>query len=226
MLSYVTLIPPLDGFILNYKKLDEWKEQKHFRVRLEAQKIFEQQLQQEQNLARIIPAHHPNALTIHAQMAMGSPKQLRTFGAINSGSTHFSGAGVGTNTTSAGIGANSSGVHGRAGEGVKLKSMYSPPLSPSKRTGNYPFLPMQPLNGGYSQQQQEQPHDQQHSDQSAPPPHFPHHQLQSKLQGSLNNFVGHQHSLQHQALAKRASLDYLPLGQDCSGQLNEPLARL
>ncbi|GJJ70673.1 hypothetical protein EMPS_03023 [Entomortierella parvispora] len=216
MLSFVTLIPPLDGFILNYKKLDQWKEQKHFRVRLEAQKIFEQQLQQEQNLARIIPAHHPNALTIHAHMAMGSPKQLRSFGGINSGSTHFVGAGVGANATGIGMGAGASGVHGRSGDGARLKSMHSPPLSPSKRTGNHPFLPKQPLNGGYSQQQQqEQAQDQQHSNQSTPPPppppHFPHHQLQSKLQGSLNNFVGPQHPLQNQASMARTSSDYLPL---------------
>ncbi|KAF9135646.1 hypothetical protein BGW39_001526 [Mortierella sp. 14UC] len=36
MLSYVSLIPPLHGLILNYKKLDQWKEQKHLRVQLEA----------------------------------------------------------------------------------------------------------------------------------------------------------------------------------------------
>lgn len=97
MMSYVTLIPPLDGLVLNYKKLDRWKEQKHFRVQLEAQRIFEQQLQQEQNLARVNPVHHANAMTIHAHHAhlalgLGSPKLQRTFGA-GVGSANFGGAG-------------------------------------------------------------------------------------------------------------------------------------
>lgn len=98
MMSYVTLIPPLDGLVLNYKKLDLWKEQKHFRVQLEAQRIFEQQLQQEQNLARVNPVHHANATTIHAHHAhlalgVGSPKLQRTFGAGVGGSVNFGGAG-------------------------------------------------------------------------------------------------------------------------------------
>ncbi|KAF9359366.1 hypothetical protein BGX26_012484 [Mortierella sp. AD094] len=114
ILSYVKMIPPLDGLILNYRKLDQWKEQKHFRVQLEAQRIFEQQLQQEQNLTRMIPAHHHNSLTVHAHMTMNSPKQIRPFPAMNAGSTNFSGTG-------AGVGAGS-------GAGA-LTSMFSPPLS-------------------------------------------------------------------------------------------------
>ncbi|KAF8980878.1 hypothetical protein BGZ46_003584 [Entomortierella lignicola] len=94
MLSYVKMIPPLDGLILNYKKLDQWKEQKHFRVQFEAQKIFEQQLQQEQNMARVVLAHHHNPLTVHGHMAMGSPKQIGQF----QGSINFPGAGVGAGT--------------------------------------------------------------------------------------------------------------------------------
>ncbi|KAG0089685.1 hypothetical protein BGZ93_009812 [Podila epicladia] len=111
MMSYVTLIPPLDGLVLNYKKLDRWKEQKHFRVQLEAQRIFEQQLQQEQNLARVNPVHHANAMTIHAHHAhlplgVGSPKLQRTFGA-GVGSANFGGAG-------------------------HLAAMFSPPMSQSE----------------------------------------------------------------------------------------------
>ncbi|KAI9231140.1 MAG: hypothetical protein BYD32DRAFT_478504 [Podila humilis] len=141
MMSYVTLIPPLDGLVLNYKKLDQWKEQKHFRVQLEAQRIFEQQLQQEQNLARVNPAHHANTMTIHAHHAhlalgVGSPKLQRTFGA-GVGSVNFGGAG-------------------------HLAAMFSPPMI------------------------QQPEHD------------FPHHQLQSRLQGSTTNFVA------------QASHEYLP----------------
>ncbi|KAG0002180.1 hypothetical protein BGZ79_003466 [Entomortierella chlamydospora] len=91
------------------------KEQKHFRVQLDAQRIFEQQLQQEQNSARMISAHHHSSLTVHAYMAMNSPKQIRPFPAINAGSTNFprtdTGAGAGS-----GVGA--------------LTSMFSSPLSP------------------------------------------------------------------------------------------------
>ncbi|KAF9387272.1 hypothetical protein CPB97_002740 [Podila verticillata] len=141
MMSYVTLIPPLDGLILNYKKLDQWKEQKHFRVQLEAQRIFEQQLQQEQNLTRVNPAHHANAMTIHAHHAhlalgVGSPKLQRTFG-TGVGSVNFGGAG-------------------------HLAAMFSPPMT------------------------QQPEHD------------FPHHQLQSRSQGSTTNFVA------------QASHEYLP----------------
>ena len=41
MLSYVSLISPLDDLILNYEKLDQWREQRHFRVQLETQRINE-----------------------------------------------------------------------------------------------------------------------------------------------------------------------------------------
>lgn len=141
MMSYVTLIPPLDGLVLNYNKLDQWKEQKHFQVQLEAQRIFEQQLQQEQNLTRVNPVHHANAMTIHAHhahLALGvaSPKLQRTFGE-GVGSVNFGGAG-----------------HPAA--------MFSPPMT------------------------QQPEHD------------FPHHQLQSRLQGSTTNFVA------------QASHEYLP----------------
>ncbi|CAO3566228.1 unnamed protein product [Mortierella alpina] len=157
MLSYVTLIPPLDGFILNCKKLDEWKEQKHFRVQLEAQRIFEQQLQQEQTLTRIMAAHHPNAHTVHAHMSTGSPKQARPSSAISSGSgsTQFT-------STSNGVGP-SAGI---------LTDMFSPPISPTRKTGNHPLLAMLlPKHGSHE-------------------PQFPHHQLQSKLQGSTSNLNG------------------------------------
>ncbi|KAG0038051.1 hypothetical protein BGZ83_003229, partial [Gryganskiella cystojenkinii] len=228
MLSYVTLIPPLDGFILNYKKLDQWKEQKHFRVRLEAQRIFEQQLQQEQNLARMIPAHHPNALTAHANVAMGSPKQLRTFAAINSsasayfsGGTGLAGAGAGAGVgvgvgvgvdvggpnTGNGIGAVTARSSGGAG---KLKSMFTPPLSPSQRNGVQPLMAMDDLL-----QHQQQQYQHQIADQSIPPPpRFPHHQLQSRLQGSANNFGNSSQSQQQQPQMQstRTSLEYLPLG--------------
>ncbi|KAF9941029.1 hypothetical protein BGZ67_006085 [Mortierella alpina] len=155
MLSYVTLIPPLDGFILNCKKLDEWKEQKHFRVQLEAQRIFEQQLQQEQTLTRIIAAHHPNSHTSHAHMSTGSPKQARPSSMISSESTQFTSTGNGAGP-SAGI----------------LTDMFSSPISPTERTGNHPLLAMLlPKHGSQE-------------------PQFPHHQLQSKLQGSTSNLNG------------------------------------
>ncbi|KAF9292203.1 hypothetical protein BGZ68_009794 [Mortierella alpina] len=155
MLSYVTLIPPLDGFILNCKKLDEWKEQKHFRVQLEAQRIFEQQLQQEQTLTRMTATHHTNAHAIPAHMSMGSPKQARPTSTISSGSTQFTGAGNGAGP-SAGI----------------LTDMFSPPISPTRQTGNHPLLAMLlPKHGSHE-------------------PQFPHHQLQSKLQGSTGNLNG------------------------------------
>ncbi|KAF9570949.1 hypothetical protein EC968_001139 [Mortierella alpina] len=155
MLSYVTLIPPLDGFILNCKKLDEWKEQKHFRVQLEAQRIFEQQLQQEQTLTRMMAAHHPNAHTAHAHMSTESPKQARPSSTISSGSTQFTSSGNGAGP-SAGI----------------LTDMFSPPISPTRRTGNHPLLAMLL------------------SKPDGHEPQFPHHQLQSKLQGSTNNLNG------------------------------------
>ncbi|KAF9952965.1 hypothetical protein BGZ70_000409 [Mortierella alpina] len=155
MLSYVTLIPPLDGFILNCKKLDEWKEQKHFRVQLEAQRIFEQQLQQEQTLTRMMAVHHPNGHTVHAQMSTGSPKQPRPSSTISSGSTQFTNTGNGAGP-SAGI----------------LTDMFSPPISPTRQTGNHPLLAMLlPKHATHE-------------------PQFPHHQLQSKLQGSTNNLNG------------------------------------
>ncbi|KAF9366374.1 hypothetical protein BGX34_003653 [Mortierella sp. NVP85] len=127
MLSYVKLVPPLDGLLLNYKKLDQWKEQKHFRDQLEAQRIFEEQLQQEQNLTRPVPAHHhPTSMTAHApMMAVSSPHQPKAFSAIHSGSTSFSSAGVGVGATSSG------GVDTPA-------SMFSP--STSQRPSNYPRL--------------------------------------------------------------------------------------
>ncbi|KAF9438758.1 hypothetical protein BGZ76_005064 [Entomortierella beljakovae] len=114
LLSYVKMIPPLDGLILNYKKLDQWKEQKHFRVQLEAQRIFEQQLQQEQNLARVIPAHHHNSLTVHGHIA--SPKQIRPISGAGAGSTNFSGTGA---NSGAGVG---------SGAGA-LKTIFTPPMS-------------------------------------------------------------------------------------------------
>ncbi|KAG0304608.1 hypothetical protein BGZ98_005282 [Dissophora globulifera] len=129
MLSYVKLIPPLDGLILNYKKLDQWKEQRHFRVQLEAQRIFEQQLQQEQNLARMIPAHHPNSLTVHAHMAVGSPKQIKAFSAINSGSVILPAGGTGT---------------------------LAPPMSPLSRRPYNSSIPPLPIQQTQQQQQQQQ----------------------------------------------------------------------
>ncbi|KAG0296930.1 hypothetical protein BGZ96_008119 [Linnemannia gamsii] len=178
MLSYVSLIPPLDGLILNYKKLDQWKEQRHFRVQLEAQRIYEQQLQQEQNLTRMIPAHHPNSMTVHTHMAMGSPKQIRAFSAINAGSALFNGAGgmmgggSGGGYEGAGNGGNGGG--GGDGGGVVLTAMFSPPISPSRRMGHHP-LSATPLPG------------QQHfSEQEI---QFPRHQPQRKLQGSISNFL-------------------------------------
>ncbi|KAF9184737.1 hypothetical protein BGZ51_003164 [Haplosporangium sp. Z 767] len=126
VLSYVTLIPPLDGFILNYKKLDQWKEQKHFRVQLEAQRIFEQQLQQEQSLTRMIPAHHTNTMTTHANMTLSSPKQIRGFPTLNTASI-----GAGTR--------NDAGVV----PGTP-NTLFSPPMSPPQRKGNgYQPSPMQ-----------------------------------------------------------------------------------
>ncbi|KAF9946429.1 hypothetical protein BGZ72_000335 [Mortierella alpina] len=181
MLSYVTLIPPLDGFILNCKKLDEWKEQKHFRVQLEAQRIFEQQLQQEQTLTRMIAAHHPNAHTVHAHMSMGSPKQTRPSSTISSGSVQFTGAGNGAGP-SAGI----------------LTDMFSPPLSPTRRTGNHPLLAMLlPKHGN-------------------PEPQFPHHQLQSKLQGSTNNLNG-----SSDASSERTSKEHSAIGRGKGRLLQE-----
>ncbi|KAF9110102.1 hypothetical protein BGX27_006782 [Mortierella sp. AM989] len=139
------MIPPLDGLILNYRKLDQWKEQKHFRVQLEAQRIFEQQLQQEHNLNRMIPPHHHNSLTVHA---MSSPKQKRPFQVVNAGSTNFSGTGA--------------GVEDGTGSGA-LTSMFSPPLSL-----NHPSISGKQQRGDQEKQ-------------------FPHHQIQTKLQSSINN---------------------------------------
>ncbi|KAF9424625.1 hypothetical protein BGZ94_008020 [Podila epigama] len=131
MMSFVTLIPPLDGMILNYKKLDRWKEQRHFRVQLEAQRIFEQQLQQEQNLARVNPVHHANALTIHAHShhaahlasGVGSPKLQRPLGTgVGTGSLNFAG-----------------------GVGTTLTGMFSPPQTQQSDIDNpMPHLPPQP----------------------------------------------------------------------------------
>ncbi|KAG0206723.1 hypothetical protein BGX28_001868 [Mortierella sp. GBA30] len=157
-LSYVTLIPPLDGFILNYKKLDEWKEQKHFRVQLEAQRIFEQQLQQEQNLVRTISTHQPNHHTVHSHISIGSPKPARPSTSSNSESTHFAGAGTSVMTSAA------------AGVG-SLLTMFSPPISPTKR-----FLSHPPLAAILQKTCNQEPQ------------LFPHHQLQSKLQKSTGNF--------------------------------------
>jgi len=126
MLSYIKLVPPLDGLLLNYKKLDQWKEQKHFRVQLEAQRIFEQQLQQEQNLTRLVPAHHPTSMTVHTPiMAVSSPHQPKAFSVIHAGSTSFSSAGVGT------------GLSPSGGVGTPA-SMFLP--STSQRPSNYPRL--------------------------------------------------------------------------------------
>ncbi|KAK3806640.1 MAG: COPI associated protein-domain-containing protein [Benniella sp.] len=127
MLSYVKLVPPLDGLLLNYKKLGQWKEQKHFRVQLEAQRIFEQQLQQEQNLTRLVPAHHHStSMTVHASMmAVSRPHQPKAFSAIHAGSTGFSSAGVGTEASPSG------------GLGTPA-SIFSP--STSQRPSNYPRL--------------------------------------------------------------------------------------
>ncbi|KAF9143774.1 hypothetical protein BG015_000309 [Linnemannia schmuckeri] len=176
MLSYVSLIPPLDGFILNYKKLDQWKEQKHFRVQLEAQRIYEQQLQQEQNLTRMIPAHHPNSMTVHAHMAMGSPKQIRAFSAINAGSALFNGTGgmMGSAGGGGGYEGTRNGGGGSTGSGAALTAMFSPPISPSRRTGHHPLsgAPM-PGQKHYSEQEVQ----------------FPRHQPQSKLQRSVPNFL-------------------------------------
>ncbi|KAF9131191.1 hypothetical protein BGX30_013204 [Mortierella sp. GBA39] len=175
MLSYVSLIPPLDGLILNYKKLDQWKEQKHFRVQLEAQRIYEQQLQQEQNLTRMIPAHHPNSMTVHGHMAMGSPKQIRAFSAINAGSASFNGTGgmmgcAGNGGGYEGIGNGGSG----SGGGVSLTAMFSPPISPSRRMGHHPHT-----GASLSEQQH-------YSEKEV---QFPRHQPQSKLQGSVSNLL-------------------------------------
>ncbi|KAF9102443.1 hypothetical protein BGX29_004586 [Mortierella sp. GBA35] len=206
MLSYVSLIPPLDGLILNYKKLDQWKEQKHFRVQLEAQRIYEQQLHQEQNLTRMIPAYHPNSMTVYAHMAMGSPKQLRAFSAINAGSASFNGTGgtiggpgVGSGVGSGGAGGVHSGIGNGGGAGVALTAMFSPPISPSRRIGHHP-LSVVPLPG---QQQQVQHYAEQEIQ-------FPRHQPQSKLQGSISNFVsqgggGYQAS-QQMAMASQDNL--------------------
>ncbi|OAQ35162.1 hypothetical protein K457DRAFT_13720 [Linnemannia elongata AG-77] len=179
MLSYVSLIPPLDSLILNYKKLDQWKEQKHFRVQLEAQRIYEQQLQQEQNLTRMIPAHHPNSMTVHAHMAMGSPKQIRAFSAINAGSALFNGtggmmggAGNGGGYEGAGNGSSRSG--GGGGGGGSLTAMFSPPISPTRRMGHHP------LSGASL------PGQQHYSEQEV---QFPRHQPQSKLHGSVSAFL-------------------------------------
>ncbi|KAF9934304.1 hypothetical protein FBU30_002443 [Linnemannia zychae] len=166
MLSYVSLIPPLDGLILNYKKLDQWKEQKHFRVQLEAQRIYEQQLQQEQNLTRMIPAHHPNSMTVHAHMVMGSPKQIRAFSAINAGSSLFNGVGGSNGHEGTGNGGNS---------GVALTAMFSPPISPSRQTTCQLPLSATPFPGQQQYKEQEV--------------HFPKHQPQSKLHGSVSNFT-------------------------------------
>lgn len=133
--SYVNPIPPLDGLVPNYRKLDQWKEQKHARVHLEAQRIFEQQLQQEENLTKLIPAHHPNS---HAYMAGGSTDQLGEFSPTNTSSTSFS---------SIGMGASIGGVGTLAG--------MSPPSSPSLRSFKYPLPPFQ-----IQQQQQQQRLDQ------------------------------------------------------------------
>lgn len=126
MLSYVSLIPPLDSLILNYKKLDQWKEQKHFRVQLEAQRIYEQQLQQEQNLTRMIPAHHPNSMTVHGHMAIGSPKQIRAFSAINAGSALFNGTGgvMGGAGSGGGYEGAGNGGGGSGGGGGSLTAMF------------------------------------------------------------------------------------------------------
>ncbi|KAF8944640.1 hypothetical protein BGZ47_003968 [Haplosporangium gracile] len=196
MLSYVSLIPPLDGLILNYKKLEQWKEQKHFRVQLEAQRIYEQQLQQEQNLSRMIPAHHSNSMTVHAHMAMGSPKQIRAFSAINAGSVLFNGNGGMMDSAGGGGGyegtgnGDEGGGGGGTGSGAALTTMFFPPISPSRRTGHHP-LSGAPMSGQkhYSEQEVQ----------------FPRHQPQSKLQGSVSNFLptgaGGGHSTIHQMTA-------------------------
>ncbi|KAG9066935.1 hypothetical protein KI688_012847 [Linnemannia hyalina] len=176
MLSYVSLIPPLDGLILNYKKLDQWKEQKHFRVQLEAQRIYEQQLQQEQNLTRMIPAHHPNSMTVQGHMAMGSPKQIRAFSAINAGSALFNGSGgmMGCAGSGGGYEGGGNGGGGSGGGGVSLTAMFSPPISPSRRMGHHPHTGS-PLSGQHHYSEKEV--------------QFPRHQPQSKLQGSVSNFL-------------------------------------
>lgn len=176
MLSYVSLIPPLDSLILNYKKLDQWKEQKHFRVQLEAQRIYEQQLQQEQSLTRMIPAHHPNSMTVHGHMAMGSPKQIRALSAINAGSALFNETGgimgaAGSGGVYEGAG---NGGGGPSGGGGSLTVMFSPPISPSRRVDYHP------LSGASLSGQQH------YSEQEV---QFPRHQPQSKLQGSVSNFL-------------------------------------
>ncbi|KAG0275286.1 hypothetical protein BGZ95_008958, partial [Linnemannia exigua] len=196
MLSYVSLIPPLDGLILNYGKLDQWKEQKHFRVQLEAQRIYEQQLQQEQSLTRMIPAHHPNSMTVHAHMAMGSPKQIRAFSAINAGSALFNGTGgmMGGGGGYDGVGNGGGGGSGcgGSGAGVALTSMFSPPISPPHRMGYHPLS--MPGQQHYTEQEIQ----------------FPRHQPQSKPQGSVSNIMlqgatGHQ-NVQQMAMASQDNL--------------------
>ncbi|KAG0229045.1 hypothetical protein BGX31_006336 [Mortierella sp. GBA43] len=170
MLSYVKLIPPLDGLILNIKKLDQWKEQKHFRVQLEAQRIFEQQLQQEQNLTRLIPAHHSNSMTAH----VGSPKQLRAFSATNTGSTNFSSPGAG-----AGVGVGvGSGTDTSTRAGGVGTNVFSPP-SLSQRPSYQPVFPSQA-----SQQQQNR------ADQGTA--QLPPSGLQKKQQGSTSSIGSEQ----------------------------------
>src|SRR5690554_3272966 len=161
VLSYVTLNPPLDGLILNYNKLDQWKEQKHFRVQLEAQRIFEQQLQQEQSLTRMVSAHHTNTLTTQANMTLSSPKQIRGFSTMNAASSYFNGASVGAGTR------NDTGAVPGAPD-----ALFSPPMSPPQRRGNgYQHSPMQ------SQQQ--------HG--GAQEPQFPRHQLQTNISAEQQN---------------------------------------
>ncbi|KAF9161916.1 hypothetical protein DFQ26_004037 [Actinomortierella ambigua] len=119
IMSFITLIPPLDGLMLNYRKLDEWREQRHFRIQLEAQRIYEQQLQQEQAFAGLIPHHlHTNGLSTqggsgggggggsYSTHGKGSPKPYR----------HFRGGGLGKALAS-------------SGPTAALKSIFSPPMN-------------------------------------------------------------------------------------------------
>ncbi|KAF9912715.1 hypothetical protein EC991_009451 [Linnemannia zychae] len=215
MLSYISLIPPLDGLILNYKKLDQWKEQKHFRVQLEAQRIYEQQLQQEQNLARMIPAHHPNSMTVHAHMAMGSPKQIRAFSAINAGSALFNGTGgmMGGGGSYEGV-ENSGGGGGRNnGAGVALTAMFSPPISPSRRMGHHPLSGVSLPGQQHYKEEEIQ---------------FPRHQPQSKLQGSVSNFIsqgassgGGYHNTQYLAMVSQDNLTMVNGHHDPTGALQD-----